>query len=134
MPLYFFHFYYMGQFSVKDRIMSFKYAFKGIYFLLKEEHNARIHLVASLFVVILGFYFRIKAAEWQWLIFSISFVFVVEALNTCIENLADFIHLDQHPQIGKIKDIAAAAVLISAIGAALIGLIIFIPYLYDLPS
>ncbi len=118
------------KFSVQERINSFKYAFDGLKTLFKEEHNARIHLGVSLFVIALGFYFDVSSLEWICLIFAIGFVFAAEVFNTSLETMADFVSKEQHPQIKKIKDLAALAVLISAITAVIIGLIIFLPKLF----
>ncbi|MAY83391.1 MAG: diacylglycerol kinase [Flavobacteriales bacterium] len=117
------------NFSVKQRIKSFNFAFQGLRTLLAEEHNSRIHLLATMIVLIAGFYFDIGQAEWLVLIITIAIVFICEILNTAMENIADFISPDIHPSIKKIKDLAAAAVLISAIMSVVVGLIIFLPKL-----
>ena len=108
-------------------IQSFGYALSGIMQLIKEEYNARIHFLATIVVVIAGMYFPLSPYEWIALIFSIGLVWILEAVNTALENTLDFISTEQHPTIGKIKDIAAGAVLISAIVAVLIAIIIFYP-------
>ena len=115
------------KFSLKNRLKSFKYAFNGLKILLKEEHNARIHLVASVLVVFFGFMLKISYLEWIAVIFAIGMVFALEILNSTIENIADFISPEKHEKIAKIKDLAAAAVLVGAISAFLVGMIIFIP-------
>ena len=115
------------RFSIKTRLKSFKYAFNGLKILWKEEHNARIHFLFVIGVVIAGFTFKISSTEWMLLVFAMGFVIVTEISNSSIENLADFIELKQNPHIKKIKDLAAAAVLISALGAVFIGLMIFVP-------
>lgn len=115
------------KFSVKNRLKSFKYAFNGLKTLLKEEHNARIHLLATIFVVFLGFILSISFLEWIAVIFAIGMVFALEILNAAIENLSDFVSAEKHEMIGKIKDLGAAAVLVGAISAFLVGIIIFVP-------
>lgn len=117
------------KFSVKARIHSFGYAFKGIVTLLRNEHNARIHLCAAFCTVTAGWFFNITTTEWMMVIFAIGFVFSAEAVNSAIEYLADTISPEQNDLIGKAKDIAAAAVLFAAIAAAIIGCLIFIPHI-----
>ena len=115
------------KFSIKNRLKSFKYAFNGLKILLKEEHNARIHLLATVLVVFSGFILKIHFLEWIAVIFAIGMVFALEIINSAIENLADFVSPEKHEMIAKIKDLAASAVLVGAISAFLVGTIIFIP-------
>ena len=115
------------KFSLKKRIKSFKYALNGLRILLREESNSWIHLIVSICVLAAGFVFKISIAEWIIVIFCIGFVFVLELINTSIENIADFVTQEYHNSIKKTKDLAAGAVLVGAIVAAVIGLIIFIP-------
>ena len=118
-----------NKFSIRKRLESFRYAFDGLRVLLREEHNARIHLIASTIVIIAGFYVGLNAYEWIAIIFSIGLVITVEIINTAIESIADFICPEKNEKIKNIKDLAAAAVLISAIIAVCIGLIVFLPKL-----
>ena len=115
------------RFSMLKRLESFKYAFNGLRILIKEEHNARIHLFAAICVIIAGVLLKISVYEWIAVIFSIGLVFSTEIINSSIENIADFISPEKHETIKKIKDLSASAVLISAIAALIVGLIIFIP-------
>ena len=115
------------KFSVKKRANSFKYAFNGLKVLLSEEHNSRIHLFVSILVVIAGLFFDVSVTEWLALALCIGFVFALEILNSAIENLADFVEPNRNEGIKKIKDLAAAAVLVGSITSAIAGLIIFIP-------
>ncbi len=114
-------------FSLIKRIKSFGFAFHGLKILFKEEHNARIHLIATVCVVIAGITFKVSALEWIALVLAIGLVLSLEILNSAIENMADFISLQKHDAIKKIKDLAAAAVLIAAAAALVVGLIVFIP-------
>lgn len=100
--------------------------------MIKEEHNARIHLFATVCVIIAGLFFNISMNEWIGVIFSIGLVFSLEIINSSIENIADFISPEKHEMIKKIKDLSASGVLISAITALIIGLIIFIPKILKL--
>lgn len=115
------------RFSTRSRIRSFKYAIAGIRTFIRREHNARIHLVATVAVIIAAIVVRISMTQAVALTIVIALVWITEILNTCIERMADLITLEQNPQIKFIKDIAAAAVLIAAIAAVVTGLLIFIP-------
>jgi len=113
--------------SLKKRAASFRYAFRGLIDLFKSQVNARIHGAAVLAVVLAGFYFQISRTEWIAVTLCILLVFSLEAMNTAIEYLTDLVSPDFHPLAGKAKDVAAAAVLLAAFGAVLVGLIIFLP-------
>ena len=119
------------KFSLKQRLKSFKHAFNGLRILLKEEHNARIHLIAAICVIVAGFGFQVSNYEWIALIFAIGLVFGLELINSSIENMADFVSPEKHDKIKKIKDLSAAAVLLGAVTALIIGLIIFVPKIID---
>lgn len=95
---------------------------------MKSQQNAWIHLFATILVISCGLFFQIDSVEWCFVILAILAVFVSEALNTALEFLCDVVSPAPHPLIQKSKDVAAGAVLISAIGALIIGLIIFLPY------
>ena len=114
-------------FDFNGRIRSFKCAFCGILHLIRSQHNARIHALATLLVISAALYFQLTPAEWCWIVLAITSVWTAEALNTAIELLADATAKDFHPLIGRAKDVAAGAVLLTAIGAATIGLIVFWP-------
>ena len=108
---------------------SFACAFRGIAALLKSEIHARIHLVATVAVLALGWWFGLTGGEWIAVILAIGLVWVAEALNTAIEYVADLAHPDEHPEVKKLKDLAAAAVLFASIAALIVGLIVFMPRL-----
>lgn len=116
--------------SIKKNLKSFKYAFQGIKFLVKEENNFRYHLLAAVVAVALGFYLQVTTTEWQVIITMIGLVLMAEAFNTSLEKLIDILHPELHPKVGKAKDIAAGAVLIIAIAAAIVGITIFAGKLY----
>jgi undecaprenol kinase len=115
------------KFSLKSRIGSFIFAFRGLLSLLKNEHNARIHFVAAIASITLGIILKISTSEWTLLIIIIGLVFISELFNSSIETLADHVNPAWNKQIGTAKDYAAAAVLISAIIALIVGGFIFIP-------
>lgn len=116
-----------NKFNLLDRLKSFKFAFNGLRILIKEEHNARIHFIVAVCVIAVGFFLKLTTIEWISVLFSIGLVIVTEIINTSIENIANFISPEKNISIKKIKDLAAASVLISAIIAAIIGVIIFLP-------
>jgi len=113
--------------TLQNRLKSFTYAFNGLVVLIQEEPNARIHLIATGIVLIAGFYFRISPSEWIAVVLAIGLVIALEIVNSSIEGIADFISPDKHGAIKKIKDLAAAGVLIAALTALTVGLIIFLP-------
>ncbi|WP_343636673.1 diacylglycerol kinase family protein [Fluviicola sp.] len=115
------------RFSLSERIKSFQYAYAGLKTLFAEEHNARIHLVAAVLAIVLGFVLNISFNEWMALVIVAGLVFICELFNTSLEALADFVSPERHPQIKKVKDLAAAAVLISAVLALITGILIFLP-------
>ena len=115
------------RFSIVKRLVSFRYAFNGLKILVKEEHNARIHLFIAICVLIAGVIFKISTAEWIAVVFCIGLVIALELINSAIENTADLISKEKNETIKKIKDLSAGAVLIAAIASAVIGLIIFLP-------
>jgi possible diacylglycerol kinase len=111
-------------------VRSFKYAFNGLTILVKEEQNYVVHLTTATIVVILGFYYKISSIEWIVLVLAIQVVLTLETINTAIENLADFVSAERNDKIMRIKDLAAAGVLIAALTAMIIGLIIFLPKMF----
>jgi diacylglycerol kinase (ATP) len=110
------------------RLRSFGHAFRGLKVLLQTQHNARIHALATVLVVVAGALLRISPAEWGLIVLAIVCVWVAEAINTAIEFLVDLVAPEPHPLAGKAKDVAAGAVLVAAIGSAVIGGFVFGPY------
>lgn len=111
----------------KKLINSFKYAFTGIWAALKKERNMKIHFVAAILVIIFGILLKISKIEWILCTFAIAMVISAELFNTAIETIVDMIIQEQNEKAKVAKDVSAGAVLITAIGAAIIGIIIFIP-------
>ena len=120
------------KFSIAKRLKSFTYAFAGLKVLFREEHNSWIHLFATVCVVTAGILLRISLLEWVAVVFAIGLVFSFEIINTSVENIADFVCPERDDRIKRIKDLAAAAVLVSAITAAVVGLIVFVPKILEL--
>lgn len=114
-------------FSLRSRIKSFSFAIAGLRQFIVREHNARIHVVATIGVIIAAFVLRVSRTEAAILTMVTALVWITEILNTCIERLADMITRERHPSIRIIKDLSAGAVLIAAITAVIVALFIFIP-------
>lgn len=108
---------------------SFRYALRGVRELFLHTPNARIHLLVTLAVIIAGTALGVSQSEWLVLILCIVMVISLEAINTALEKLCDEVTTGYTPLIRDAKDLAAGAVIIAAIGAAVIGLWIFIPYI-----
>jgi len=121
-----------GDFSIRERIQSFRHAFRGIATLVRFEHNARIHLAVLVIIIVAGLLFRISLTAWIAIILVSGLVFVSECFNTSIEYLSDTITRETNENIMKAKDIAAAGVMISAFVSLITGLIIFIPEILKL--
>ncbi len=118
-----------NKFSLRKRANSFRYAWQGIVALVRDEHNARIHLVAAIAASALGFIVKLTPLEWIAIIACIGIVIATEAMNSAVEAVCDKVSPEKHELIKKAKDCGAAAVLIVSITAAIIGSIIFIPHL-----
>jgi diacylglycerol kinase (ATP) len=117
------------KFSLSSRVESFKHAIRGIGLMLRSQQNAWIHAMATISVVVFGLLFGVTRSQWCWLVLAIVAVWSAEALNTALEFLADFASPEFHPLVKKAKDVAAGAVLISAMGSVIIGLFVLGPYL-----
>ena len=113
----------------KKIINSFKYAFEGIFTSFKTERNMKIHVLAMIIVIAFGFYLKLNSTEWCIITIIIALVLTAELFNTAIETIVDMICPEKNPKPKLAKDISAAAVLSLAVGAVIIGTIIFIPKL-----
>ncbi len=120
----------MYNFFIKKRLKSFRYALDGISYMLKTQHNAWIHLAISIFVIALGLIKKISYYDWRWLVIAIALVWFAETINTAFEFLCDVVSPELHHSVQNAKDIAAGAVLICAIGAAILGVFTFFPYFF----
>ena len=112
---------------ISKRSKSFRFAFRGLGFAFRTQHNLWLHLVLAVAALAMGFWLRISTTEWCFIVFAIGFVLVAELFNTAIEWLTDLASPEWNEKAGKIKDVAAGAVLVSAVTALIIGLIIFGP-------
>lgn len=116
----------------QKKIESFRYALRGLGVAWEEEHNFRFEILWAVLAIFLAFILRLSQIEFLIIIFMIGFVLATEALNTALEELCDKFQPTHDPHIAKIKDLAAAAVLISSLAALIVGLIIFIPRIMEL--
>src|SRR5437868_37572 len=111
---------------------SIKYAWQGIRYCSISEKNFRIQLVIGLIVFFTGIIFKISATEWLAILVCLALVLGLEMINTTIEKLSNIITVSIHPEIKKVKDIAAGAVCLVSIISFVIGCIIFLPKIHSL--
>ncbi|WP_206052156.1 diacylglycerol kinase [Nonlabens xiamenensis] len=121
----------MSKFLI-GRLKGCGYAFKGAIMLLRTEPSIQVQAILAVIMTIAGWLFHITPIEWMIQIICIGLIMSLEGMNTAIEAIADFIHPDFHVKIGRIKDLAAGAVFITAITSIVVGCFIYIPYLIEL--
>ncbi len=119
------------RFSVKARFHSMRFAINGLQILWKEQHNSRVHLLATIVVILVGLVLSMSAIQWIALLLLIALVWVAEALNSAVEYLCDRVTVEHDPLIGKAKDVAAAGVLIASITAVVGGMLLFVPLILN---
>jgi diacylglycerol kinase len=107
-------------------------AFQGWLHFFRTEANGRIQAVVALLVIVAGFFFKVSSQEWLWILLCIGLVTGLEMVNTAIETLANRLHPDRHPDIKIVKDVAAGAVLWASAISVIIGMIIFLPKLWEM--
>lgn len=117
---------------VSGRIKSIGFAVKGAYKLVSTEHSVMVQFSIMILMIFAGFYFEISREEWMLQILAFGLVLAIEGLNTAVEKIADFIHPEFHNRIGFIKDIAAGAVLFAAFSAIAVGVLIYVPKIFNL--
>ena len=117
------------RFSIAGRMRAFGYAFAGLVYAFKIGHAIWIQSAIAVAVIGVGFYLRITLNDWRWIALAIALVWTTEIMNTAVETVCDALHPNHHPIIGVAKDAAAGAVLMAGIGAMVIGLLTFWPYL-----
>lgn len=116
--------------KISKMLRSFKFALKGIVHLVRFENNAQFHFLATVLVIIAGYWLKIDRNEWIFIIFAMALVWSAEAFNSAIEKLCDKVEQKKDPIIGKVKDMAAAGVLFLAIAAAIVGCMVFLPKIF----
>lgn len=124
----------MAELPIQDHTHSFQHALNGINFTLKNHSNLRVHLFIGLIIIVLGMFVGLKTLEWTIIVFTICLVVICEMVNTSLESLGDAITIKYSQEIKVAKDVSAGMVLVSSICAAFIGLVIFIPYIFNLVS
>lgn len=112
-------------------LKSFEYAWRGIVYTVTTQPNFRRHIVVAFLAIVAGWYYGLSLTEWCLVLLSIGTVWTAELVNTSIEHLTDIVSPDYNQLIGKVKDIAAGAVLFAAIAAGIVGLLIFIPHILE---
>ncbi len=112
------------KFSIRNRLKSFRYAVNGLKLLVLREHNARIHVLATVIAILGGFFLKVGSMEWIVILIVIAIVFIAELFNTALEHLCDFVKPEYNQVIKEVKDLAAGAVLVSAMLAVTIGIIL----------
>ncbi|HEY0492385.1 MAG TPA: diacylglycerol kinase family protein [Candidatus Dormibacteraeota bacterium] len=111
--------------DLRRTLYSFRHAGRGLSWAVSSQANLRFHLVAAAAVLLLALVFRFTAIEFVGLVLCFAVVIAAELFNTALEVLIDYAWPERHPMIGRAKDVAAAAVLMAAIGTALVGLLLF---------
>lgn len=115
----------------RNIIESFRFAFSGLWYALRTQHNTRIHLSVAVAVVALGAWLNLPFTQWALLTLAIGFVLVGEMLNTVAETLVDLISPGYHPLAKIVKDVTAGAVLLTAIISVIVGLLVLGPPLWE---
>jgi diacylglycerol kinase (ATP) len=114
----------------RSRVRSFKHAFAGIWYVLRTQKNAWIHFAIMITVVLLAAWLRVSRFDWAILVLAIGIVWLAEFLNTSIEAIVDLVSPQRHPLAKVSKDVGAAAVLITAATAVIVGLLLLGPPLW----
>lgn len=117
------------MFKIKRLIKSFKYALKGLYLVIRDEQNFRVHIIFSLLALFSSWFFQISKIELIIVILLIALVMLMEVINSAIERVTDILKPRINNFVMEIKDIMAAAVMLASIVSIIVGLIIFVPYL-----
>jgi diacylglycerol kinase len=112
---------------MKKFLLGFKFAFEGIWYVIRTQLNMRVHIGLGSVLIIVGLIFGVSLLEWAILFGMMGLVFALEIVNTAIENAIDLVTKEYHPKAKIAKDAAAGAVLIAAIFAVCVALFIFVP-------
>lgn len=120
----------LGRAELYSRARSFKYAFEGWAYVIRTQHNAWIHALVSIGVLALGAWLRLPPRDWAVIILAMMAVWMAEFMNTALEAIVDLASPEPHPLAKVAKDVAAAAVLVGALGSVLVGLLVMGPPLW----
>jgi diacylglycerol kinase len=115
---------------MKQMLVSIGHAVDGIVDLVKRENNAKIHVISTLLVILVGLRLDFLAIEWLWISLAVAGVWVVELINSALEKLVDLVSPEEHPLAKKVKDYAAGAVLVMAIWAVFVFCLISLPHVW----
>jgi diacylglycerol kinase (ATP) len=116
---------------LKRFFLSFKYAFQGIVIAIREQQSLKFQVIGGAFVIAMGFYLGLISADWIAIVGMTGLVIGLEMMNTAVEELVDMVTPERKPQAGKVKDIAAGAVLIASMAATIVLILIFKKYLFE---
>jgi diacylglycerol kinase len=114
----------------RTRILAFRYAFAGWWYVIRTQRNAWIHTMISLIVLFIGLWLHIKPVEWALIVLAVAIVWTAEFINTALEAVVDLASPQHHPLARVGKDVGAAAVLIASLASILIGLLVLGPPLW----
>jgi diacylglycerol kinase len=115
---------------MKQLFTSIGHAVDGIVDLVKRENNAKIHVISTLLVILVGLRLEFLAIEWLWISLAVAGVWVAELINSALEKLVDLVSPEEHPLAKKVKDYAAGAVLVMAIWAVFVFCLISLPHIW----
>ncbi|MEY4611303.1 MAG: hypothetical protein RL246_1622 [Bacteroidota bacterium] len=115
---------------MKQLFTSIGHAVDGIVDLVKRENNAKIHVISTLLVILVGLRLEFLAIEWLWISLAVAGVWVAELINSALEKLVDLVSPEEHPLAKKVKDYAAGAVLVMAIWAIFVFCLISLPHIW----
>ena len=118
--------------DVRRTLYSFRHAGRGFAWAVSSQANLRVHLVVAVVVIVAALLLRFSAFEFVAVVLSMAIVIAAELFNTTLEVLIDYAWPEHHPMIGRAKDVAAAAVLVTAVGAAIVGVLLFGRHLLQL--
>ena len=114
-----------------QRARSVACAARGVFTLVRTEPNSQIHLVCTVITVAVGFWLHLSGQEWCCIVVAIALIWIAEGLNSALEALADHVAPEQHPLVGRAKDVAAGAVMVASVAAIIIGLLVLGPKLLE---
>ncbi len=112
-------------------LKSFRYAFRGLIKVLREEQNLRVQSFVALIAVFIGVFYHLVLWEWCIILIMIMIVFLMEIVNSAVERVTDVLKPRINTYVKEIKDIMAAAVMLASFFAVIVGLIIFIPHVFN---
>ena len=116
--------------NIMKMLLSFVFAWRGLLIVLKEENNAKVHLLSTIAALGVCYYLQVSPTDWAVICIVIGLVWITEIINTAVERFVDMVSPDFNPKAGVVKDIAAGAVLMAVIVAVVVGVFIFTKYLF----